>query len=164
MSTVPAPAKGAGGLDQASPRAHLPAAARGLVADHAQAHPNWDGIVLLPGNVPGDPTHWVHLSAGEIISFQSSLTVRLNTALAGGTTPDMDALDATLSRPERLASHLASAELCKDADAILGHLLGAELASAKPYWLGQEIVLLGESPLLPAYRAALLSQHALLRS
>ena len=39
-----------------------------------------------------------------------------------------------------------------------GLLIGAELAATKPYWLGREVVILGESGLAQAYRAALGAQ------
>lgn len=153
---LPAPAAGDGPLEQAEPRAVLPVEARALVADVAAKAPNWDGIVLLPGEV----THWVYLSAGEIIGFLSFLSGRIGAVLGASYQPDTEALEATLSRPERLAAQLASAELGGNSDAILGHLLGAELAAARAYWLGREIRIAGEHALNPAYRAALATQAA----
>ena len=34
---------------------------------------NWDGVICV---IEGDVTHWVHVSAGEIVSFASFLTLR----------------------------------------------------------------------------------------
>ena len=41
-----------------------------------------------------------------------------------------------------------------------GLLIGAELAAAKPYWLGQNIVLIGEETLSGHYADALQTQGA----
>lgn len=80
------------------------------------------------------------------------LTPRLIADLGGAETPDMTALSDTLSRPERLAAQLRSAQVAGDAAAITGHLVGAELAAAKVYWLGQEVVLLGQGPYYDALK------------
>ena len=151
---VPAKALGEGPLGQLSPRDELGVKARLAVAGFAQAQPSWDGVICLPG----DPSHWVHLSAGEVVSFQSFLTLRLAKALDGGGTPDITALHDTMARPERLATHLRSAELGGNRDEILGHLLGAELAAARAYWLGQEVIVLGEGAKAQGYLAALEAQ------
>ena len=60
--------------------------------------------------------------------------------------------------PCRIAAHLRSAEVAQQPKAILCHLIGAELAAAKPYWLGQNIALLGASPLADVYAQALAAQ------
>jgi len=39
-----------------------------------------------------------------------------------------------------------------------GHIIGTELAGAKPYWLGQNIVILAKSDLSKVYKAALEGQ------
>ena len=152
--TVPAPALGEGPLDQQSPRDALGVKARLAVAGLAVAQPNWDGVVCLPG----DPSHWVHLSAGEVVSFQSFLTQRLSRVLGEGSVPDQTAVEAAMSRPERLAGYLRSAELGGNRDEILGYLLGAELAAARPYWLGQAVIVLGEGALTGAYVSVLQAQ------
>ena len=36
-----------------------------------------------------------------------------------------------------------------------GLLIGAELAAARPYWLGQRVLVLGSEGLIGVYRAAL---------
>ena len=152
---VPAPAEGEGALIQAQPRGRLEPEARAAVAAFARANPNWDGVVVIPG----DPSHWVHLSAGEVVSFQSFLTLRLARAFDAETAePDMQKLGDSMARPERLAMHLRSAELGGDRDEILGTLLGAELAAAKVFWLGQHVVLLGDGALADGYDTALREQ------
>lgn len=151
---VPAQALGHGALMQATPRGALDEDARLAVAGVAQAQPNWDGVIL----VPGDPSHWVHLSAGEIVSFQSFLTQRLATALGAGETANADAVEDSMARPERLATQLNSAALDENKDAILGHLIGAELAAARSYWLGQQVIVLGDGPLADTYATVLEAQ------
>ncbi|WP_138935961.1 2-dehydro-3-deoxygalactonokinase [Roseovarius arcticus] len=140
-------------IQQASPAAVLPAAARVLIAGALAAQPDWDGILVLPER---DVTHWVHVSAREIVSFQGAATGRLASAL-GATAHAFDegALSDTMSRPERLAAQLNAASLTGGSAVVLGHLLGAELASMKMYWLGQDVRIIGD----PApYAAALVSQ------
>ncbi|UYV37159.1 2-dehydro-3-deoxygalactonokinase [Rhodobacteraceae bacterium D3-12] len=151
---TPAKALGHGPLQQLSPPGLLDGAARLAVAGVAVAQPNWDGVILLPG----DPGHWVHLSAGEVISFQSFLTLRLATALGAGRAADLTALHDTMARPERLAMQLNSAELGGNSDEILGHLIGAELAAARAYWLGQQVIILGEGGIADAYTQVLEAQ------
>lgn len=151
---TPAKALGHGPLQQVSPPGQLDVPARLAVAGVAAARPNWDGVILLPG----DPCHWVHLSAGEVISFQSFLTQRLARALGAGAGADLAALHNTMARPERLAMHLNSAHLGNNSDEILGHLIGAELAAARAYWLGQQVIILGDDALCDAYASVLEAQ------
>ena len=74
-----------------------------------------------------------------------------------------------MSRPEALASRLFSLR----AEGLLhnlqpnvararlsGLLIGAELAAARPYWLGQQIALIGDPKLSAFYATALESQGA----
>ena len=151
---VPAPAAGQGDLVQLAPRGRLEGATRRKVAGFAEVHPNWDGVICLPG----DPTHWVHLSAGEVVSFQSFLTARLAAALGASDTPDLNAVSDAMARPERIAGLLHSAELGGNRDEMLGVLMGAELAAAKVYWLGQQVVVLGSSALCDGYETLLQAQ------
>ena len=137
-------------LVQDTPPARLPAASRAQIAPFIAARPNWDGVVTVKD---GGTHHWLHISAGEVISMMGFLTPRLITDLGGGPQPDMSALSDTMSRPERLAAHLSSAVLTHDTAGITGHLIGAELAATKPYWLGQEVVLMGQGPYLAALKA-----------
>ena len=138
--------------------------------------PGFDGVLCLPG------THskWVQVSAGEVVSFQTFMTGELFALLstqsvlrhgmaAGGW--DDAAFDAGLSdaisRPDRIAARFFSLR----AEALLhgltapkararlsGLLIGVELAGAKPYWLGQRIMLVGAPALAANYTSALQSQ------
>ena len=114
-----------------------------------------DGIacVTLPGLA-----HWIHLSAGEAVSCQSFLTPRIAAALGAAAEADPTAIADTMSRPERLAAHLRAAEVQGAPAALTGHLLGAELAAARPYWLGQHVALIGDDKLCKAYSDALGAQ------
>ena len=73
----------------------------------------------------------------------------------------------TLSRPERLAADLfgiRAAGLLSDQDSgaararLSGLLIGAELAGARPYWLGQQVAVIGAPELTAAYASALATQ------
>ena len=163
------------GLKQLSP----PDVMRGeetQIAGFLSLNPNWDGVICLPG------THakWVHVSAGEVISFQTFLTGELFDLLAKTSVlrhsldpmgwdegAFQDALDQTLSKPEALAARLFALRanhLLNDVDKgsaaarLSGLLIGAELAAARPYWLGQNTALVGAASLTKHYASALVTQ------
>lgn len=141
--------------------------------------PGFDGVICLPG------THskWAHISAGEVISFQTYLTGELFALLSeqsvlrhgmaeGGWQDDAfdQAVDEGLSRPEKIAARLftlraeglISGLTAPAARARLsGLLIGIELAAAKPYWLGRQVVLVGSPALSVNYARALASQGVL---
>jgi len=160
METVPAKAEPDDGLwcdlHQARPRGVLPEAARRRVAAFVRAVPEWGGVALLVGEV----SHWVQISAGEIVSFQSFLTGRLAAALGAEGLPDATALADVMSQPERLAGLLRSAEVSGESGVALGALIGAELAATRAFWLGADIRLIGEDTLSMAYETALQAQAA----
>lgn len=157
-------------LMQRTPTAGLLTGAAARLAGFFALNPRWDGVVILPGAI----THWVQVSAAEVVSFQSALSGTLARALrqdgAFGPadlwdeTAFFDALDNTLSRPERLASGLAALQAAvmlgqvapDQAPARLsGLLIGAELAAARPYWLGQQVAVMGSPAEARPYVAAL---------
>lgn len=140
-------------LEQSTPPDIISASVRLWIVGALATRPHWDGVICA---TQGDVTHWIHISAGEAISTQSVLTPRLLTALSGAPTADEDALADTLSRPERLAAHLRQAEITGDHSAVTGHLLGAELAATRPYWLGQEVLVI--SAVSAPHMAALTAQ------
>jgi 2-dehydro-3-deoxygalactonokinase len=163
------------GLSQTNP----PDVMRGeetQIAGALALNPNFDGVFCLPG------THskWVHVSAGEVVSFQTFMTGELfallskTSVLRHGMTGkgwdqaafDMAVTDA-LSRPEKIAARLFSLRaeglltgLSPDAARarLSGLLIGTELAAAKPYWLGQDVILIGSEALSAAYATALSAQ------
>jgi 2-dehydro-3-deoxygalactonokinase len=148
------------------------------IAGLLAAEPGFDGVVCLPGT----HTKWVHLSAGEVVSFRSFLTGELFALLRDhsvlrhamvGEGRDDDAFDAAvadaLSRPAEVAGKLfeiRAASLLQGLSPasararLSGLLIGIELAAARPYWLGQDLRLLGEAGIARAYAAALDAQGA----
>ncbi|MEO1551132.1 MAG: 2-dehydro-3-deoxygalactonokinase [Pseudomonadota bacterium] len=141
----------------------------GLVAERETL----SGVVCLPG------THskWVQMEAGEIFHFATFLTGELFALLASasvlrhGIADDgadmqafLEAVDTALGTPERVAAKLFGLRaegLISGLDPVTararlsGLLIGLELAGAKPYWLGQEVTLVGDGALIDLYSAAL---------
>lgn len=159
------------GLKQVSP----PDVMRGeetQIAGFIAENPKFDGILCLPGT----HTKWVEISAGEVVSFRTFMTGELYTllgeqsvlqhALEGGWDVSAfgDAVNETLSKPENLAARLFSIRadhLLNATDGataksrLSGYLIGAELAAARPYWLGQEIAIIGSEDMISVYSEAL---------
>ena len=149
------------------------------IAGFMTLNPNWDGVVCLPGT----HTKWAHVSAGEIVSFQTAMTGDLfasiseHTVLRHSVAADgieqegfLAAVEETLGRPERLAGRLfniraeglLNALEPKAARARLsGYLIGAELAATKPYWLGQQVAVIGAGGLSKLYVDALAAQSVM---
>ena len=151
------------------------------IAGALSLYPSFDGVLCLPG------THskWVHVSAGEVVSFQTFMTGELFALMSeqsvlrhgmSGDGWDDAAFDAALSdalsRPERIGAKLFSLR----AEALIaglpeaaararlsGLLIGTELAAAKPYWLGQSVALIGSEGLSRSYAHALGLQGAAAR-
>lgn len=162
------------GLKQSRPADFLRGGETRIAGFLAQ-NPGWDGVVCLPG----DQSKWVHLSAGEVVSFQTFLTGEMFALLAQNsvlrhavahddsgwdTAGFTDGLDQGLERPEWLLARLfsiraegvlAGLEPVRARARLSGLLIGAELAGAKPYWLGQRVAILGESALARLYEQAL---------
>ncbi|WP_187428813.1 putative 2-dehydro-3-deoxygalactonokinase DgoK1 [Roseobacter fucihabitans] len=146
------------------------------VAGFLHLNPGWDGVLCLPGT----HTKWVHLSAGEVVSFQTFMSGELfalisqNSVLRHsviGEGWDAGAFEAAvsdaMSHPERLAARLFSlraADLLHGTAAsvsraaLSGLLIGGELAAARPYWLGQNTAILGTGTQARAYQSALRAQ------
>lgn len=163
------------GLKQNSP-ADVMRGEETQIAGFLSRNPKFDGIICLPGT----HTKWVHISADEVVSFQTFMTGELFSVISQSTvlrhTVSTDGWDEqafvetvsdTLSRPERLAARLFSLRaegLIADLGAaaararLSGLLIGAELAAARAYWLGQQIAIVGAPDISSAYQAALMSQ------
>ena len=145
------------------------------IAGFLSLNPTWDGVICLPGT----HTKWVHVSADEVVSFQTCMTGDLFAAISGHTVlrhsigDDLDpdgfaqGLDDSLSRPERLAARLFAlrAEGLVDSldpatarGRLSGLLIGSELAATKPYWLGQRVAVIGAGGLASLYVTALAAQ------
>lgn len=135
--------------------------------------PDFDGVFCLPG------THskWAHISAGEVVSFQTYMTGELFALLStqsvlrhsltaeGWDDAAFDqGVDEAISRPEKISARLFTlraegliAGLSANAARarLSGLLIGIELAAARPYWLGQRVVLIGSDKLTATYSRAL---------
>ncbi len=145
------------------------------VAGFLALNKNWDGVVCLPGT----HTKWALVSADEMVSFQTAMTGDLFAAISGHTVlrhsmgdgwddEGFDiGLEDGLSHPEKLAGRMFSLR----AEGLLnglpndtararlsGFLIGLELAAAKPYWLGQQVAVIGEGSLSRLYIHALATQ------
>ncbi|SIT84036.1 2-dehydro-3-deoxygalactonokinase [Pontibaca methylaminivorans] len=161
------------GLVQSDP----PAVIRGpetAIAGFLSLNPDWDGVICLPGPV----TVWAQTSAAEIVSIRCFLTAQLAGAAAepeqsGPTAFAMQdgsefagALADTIARPEMLAARLAEAAARRElgqpeiAARLWGALIGAELAAVRPYWLGQQIAVIGDGALARTQVAGLALQGA----
>ena len=138
-------------------------------------HKGFDGVICHPG------THskWVQVSAGEVVSFQTYMTGELfallstQSVLRHGLAEGWDdaafdvGLSDAISRPDRIAARLFAlrAEFllhgltpAEGRARLSGLLIGIELAGAKPYWLGQRVILVGAPALAANYEKALISQ------
>lgn len=128
------------------------------IAGFLSTQDNWDGVIC----VTGESHVWAHVSAGEVVSFQCFDTGRLVRVLEIGEVWQSDgfstALGETMSRPERFAAVLAKANLEADTGAGWGVLIGAELAAARPFWLGQQVAVIGDGAGAEAMTAALIEQ------
>lgn len=129
------------------------AGAETRIAGFLAARPDWDGVICVTGN-----SHvWALVSADEVVSFQGFATGRLVTALALGAGWAGEGFDTGLSeimsRPERLAAALTG-----KTDRCWGALIGAELAAARAFWLGQQVAVIGDGAAAQALSAALHSQ------
>jgi len=145
----------------------------GFLADD----PEYDGIVCIPDT----HTKWAHISAGEVVSFQTFMTGELFDLLSrasvlrhsigegGGLDHDafLAAVSDTISRPEAVATQLfkiRAVDLLHGADPsvsrarLSGILLGLELSAARPYWLGQSMALIGAPAVNALYAKALSAQ------
>ncbi|SDY10898.1 2-dehydro-3-deoxygalactonokinase [Citreimonas salinaria] len=150
-----------------------------IVAGALAVQPGFDGVFCLPG----EQTRWVHVSAGEIVSFRTFMTGELFALLSrhsvlrhhvgDGTGWDGAAFDAgvgdAMARPQRIGAALfgiRAAGLLQGLSSgaararLSGLLIGLELAGSRPHWLGQDIRVLGTGGLARAYRAALSAQAA----
>ncbi len=157
------------GLSQAAP----PDVMRGeetQIAGFLSLDDGFDGVLVLPGT----HTKWVHVSAGEIVSFRSFMTGELFALLRTRSTlaPALgeqwsdaafdEGVAEMISHPERLAAKLfglRAGHLLEGpgpaAATLSGLLTGSEIAAAKSYWLGRRVVVLGDGQLTEGYTRAL---------
>jgi len=143
------------------------------IAGYLSKKPDFDGIICLPGT----HTKWVHISVGEIVSFRTFMTGEIYQTLSECSilknsvksndfdlTTFLEAFGDTYSNPALLSSKLfglRAADLLENISTkflkskLSGYLVGSELAGAKSYWLGQNIVMIGNDELCILYKKAL---------
>jgi 2-dehydro-3-deoxygalactonokinase len=146
------------------------------IAGYLFDKPDFDGVLCLPGT----HTKWAQISAGEVVSFRTFMSGELFSLIstqsvlrhsipADGWQEDafVAAVDDAISKPEAVASRLFSLRaesLLTDADPaaararLSGLLIGMELAASRPYWLGQNIAIIGARALSDLYAKALSAQ------
>lgn len=149
------------------------------IAGFLTTEPEFDGVLCLPGT----HTKWVHISAGEVVSFRTFMTGEMFALLANQSVLRhsldpasdepldenvfADALGDTMAKPEAIAARLfglrAEALLHEQSPGtararLSGFLVGLELAAARPYWLGRRVAVIGEKKLAAAYGLALTTQ------
>lgn len=163
------------GIRQSRPDVDVMRGEETQVAGYLSMVPDFDGVICLPG------THskWVHVSAGEIVSFRTFMTgeiydlVKRESVLRdlvdenGGDWDPVEfqnAVETQIARPELLMARLFSIRAAalvsnlgpgRAAARLSGTLVGAELAGARPYWLGRDLILIGEKRLSNLYAAGL---------
>ena len=164
------------GVSQAKP-ADVMRGEETQIAGFQKLNPNWDGVIFLPGT----HTKWVQMSAGEIVSFQTFMTGEMFDLLSTASvlrhsvaTKEWDqaafdhAVDEAMSRPAAIAARLfelRAESLLNDLppatakSRLSGLLIGAELAAARPYWLGQSLAMIGQKSMGVGYAAAFAAQH-----
>jgi len=168
-------AYGLPGLAQSSPPDLMHSDAT-RIAGFLSLNQGWDGVICQPGVY----TSWAQISAGEIVSFQTFLSGEMARLLAPTLSlPDITtqtdwatpaysrALEDALARPERLATALNALRIGAPVQNVSKHdtqarlwgaLVGAELAAARPYWLGQQLAVIGPADISNPYCEALKHQ------
>ncbi|TKW64912.1 MAG: 2-dehydro-3-deoxygalactonokinase [Paracoccus denitrificans] len=167
----------AGGVKQS----HPPDVMRGeetQIAGILAARPDFDGVICLPGT----HTKWVRISAGEICHFQTVMTGEVFSLLSrqsvlrhsmteGSSDPRIaafsDAVSEALSRPHQAWANLfrlRAADLVGHSapgsaeGSLSGMLIGLDLGAARPYWLGEQVLIIGAPRLSALYASALEQQ------
>ncbi|OIP82428.1 MAG: hypothetical protein AUK37_09140 [Rhodobacterales bacterium CG2_30_65_12] len=146
------------------------------VAGFLAGQPDFDGVVCLPGT----HTKWVHVSAGEVVSFMSTMTGELfgllskrsilrRTIAAEGhdEAAFLAGVEASFRDPGKLLNALISLRakaIVAGLDPVLarstlsGLLVGADLTAARAYWLGREVAVIGAEPIAGHFAKALAAQ------
>ena len=160
------------GLSQTSP-SDIMRGEETQIAGYLMRSPDFFGTICLPGT----HTKWAQVSAKEVVSFRTFLTGEMfeiltkHSILRFNLETDiwnedafLEAVNDALSAPQHFSSRLFKIradtllnEMCAaTARARLsGYTIGLELAGARAYWLGQQLALIGESPLCTLYQNAL---------
>ena len=146
------------------------------IAGALSQYPNFDGVLCLPGT----HTKWAHISAGEVVSFRTFMTGELfalvseRSVLRHSVTDDgfdqaafASAVSDAMSQPQNVTGQLfglragglvGTLPAATARARLSGLLVGLELAGARPYWLGQNVGILGAGAVADLYRAGLTAQ------
>lgn len=163
------------GINQSDPPAVM-RSEETQVAGYLAGNPDFDGVVCLPGT----HTKWVHVSAGEVVSFMSAMTGELFSLLSrqsilrrtiAAEGHDEAAFLAGVEASFRDPGKLSNALISLRAQAILagldpvegrsrlsGLLVGADLTAARLYWLGRDVAVVGAEPIASHFTTALEAQ------
>lgn len=143
------------------------------IAGFLRGQPKFDGVLVMPG------THskWARISAEEVVSFQTFMTGELYALLARQSVLKhsvavtgwedasfADAIAEAISKPESVAAKLfglrATSFVAQQSPEaararLSGLLIGLELAATRPYWLGQNLAIVGAPEVAEVYASAL---------
>ncbi|MBL4874697.1 MAG: 2-dehydro-3-deoxygalactonokinase [Rhodobacteraceae bacterium] len=163
------------GIKQTSP-ADVMRGEETQIAGLLAQEPDFDGVVCLPGT----HTKWVRISAGEVVHFSTYLTGELFSLLSSKSVLRHSiaqngwdaiafkaAIDDAITKPSTIAARLfllRSEALISDLSPetararLSGYLIGLELGAARQYWLGQNVVIIGDEKISGAYYSAISAQ------
>ncbi|SNT76124.1 2-dehydro-3-deoxygalactonokinase [Paracoccus seriniphilus] len=163
------------GIVQQRPAARL-SGEETAIAGFLIQNEKFDGVALC---LTPAQSSWVHISASEAVSFRNFVTPQLSAALsppmnakaeADGIADDSDflgAVEQAMTRPAAIAAEIGSIRAEMQLSALPadrararlnGLLIGIELAAARPYWLGQQVAVIGDGPWTGLYSGALSAQ------
>lgn len=131
--------------------------------------PDFEGVICMPGT----HTKWVQVANGIVNGFKTFMTGEMFDLLAkrsvlrqviansGWDEHGFAAGLETADLPTSALFSLRADGLIGDASPefarakLSGHLIGAEIHAAKPFWQGQKLVIVGQGGMAKAYAAAL---------
>ena len=145
------------------------------ISGYLAQNPNFNGSICLPGT----HTKWVQISAGEVVSFRTFMTGELFNIISKHSVLrhsvdegwDEEAFIESVSDGMMNANMLTNNLFGLRASSLLeglqpanataklsGMLIGLELAGAKGFWLGNQVVIIGGNKIMDHYQAALTQQ------
>ena len=137
------------------------------------SYPNFEGIICFTGT----HTKWVKIGEGEVIFFETFMTgeiydILLNhsmikfSALVGkiGINESKNAALEIFNKPYKFSSHifkLRADDLLNGVSGnqiksrLSGYIIGLEIAGSKNFWLGSDVVIVGNPPVTEIYNEVL---------
>lgn len=151
------------------------------VAGFLAGSPDFDGVVCLPGT----HTKWVHVSAGEIVSFMSTMTGELFGLLSKRSilrrtiakeghddAAFLEGVEAAFRDPGKLLSaliglrakaYITELDPVSARSFLSGLLIGADLTASRAYWLGRDVAVVGAETIASGFSRALEAQGVMVR-